>query len=124
MLLRGNSRSISPIPATSASMDVFSPRSIDSYYLLPFWNLFLTYIFSSTRVVIPVNLFNCTAPSLTSLELKYCDISRKSSLLKGLRTLKIHGPSTEARPGLEDWLDALNGMPQRFSLKMPPHLHH
>ena len=36
-------------------------------------SLFLTYIFSSTRVVIRVNLFNCTAPSLTSLELKYCD---------------------------------------------------
>ena len=73
-------------------------------------------IFLQTRIVIPINLFNCTAPSLTSLELKYCDICWKSPLLKGLRTLKIHGPSTEARPGLDDWLNALNGMPQLETL--------
>jgi hypothetical protein len=69
-----------------------------------------------TRLIIPVNLFNCTAPSLTSLKLKSCDISWKSPLLKGLQTLEIHWPSTEARPALEDWLGALKKMPQLKTL--------
>ena len=72
--------------------------------------------FALAQVVIPVNLFNCTAPSLTSLELENCNISWKSPLLKGLRTLKILRPSTEARPKLEDWLGALNEMPQLETL--------
>ncbi|KAF8481684.1 hypothetical protein DFH94DRAFT_732388 [Russula ochroleuca] len=71
---------------------------------------------SSVEVVIPVNIFNCTAPSLTSLELLGCDISWKSPLLKRLRTLRIYRRSTEARPRLEDWLDALNEMPQLETL--------
>jgi hypothetical protein len=36
-------------------------------------------------VTIPDNFLNCTAPKLTTLRLKNCDISWKSSLLKGLR---------------------------------------
>ncbi|KAF8481691.1 hypothetical protein DFH94DRAFT_825642 [Russula ochroleuca] len=68
------------------------------------------------QVVIPINLFNGTVPSLTSLELENCNISWKSPLLKGLRTLKIFSPSTEARPKVEDWLGALNEMPQLETL--------
>lgn len=71
---------------------------------------------SRVRVVIPDNLFNCTAPSLTSLKLEGCDISWKSPLLKCLQTLEILKPSTEARPELEDWLDALNQMPHLKTL--------
>ena len=72
--------------------------------------------FGLPQAVIPVNLFNCTAPNLSSLVLDGCDISWKSPLLKGLRTLRIVGPSTNARPKLEDWLDALNEMPQLKTL--------
>ena len=68
------------------------------------------------QAVIPVNLFNCTVPNLTSLVLDSCDISWKSPLLKGLRTLRIVWPSMNARPKLEDWLDALNEMPQLKTL--------
>ena len=70
----------------------------------------------SAHVVIPVNLFNFTAPSLTSLELEGCDISWKLSVLKGLEFLQVLRPSTEARPELEDWLDSLNGMPRLKTL--------
>ena len=65
----------------------------------------------SSQIVIPANLFNCTTPSLSSLELENCDISWKSPLLKGLRTLEILRLSTEARPKLEDWLATLDEMP-------------
>ena len=70
----------------------------------------------SAHVVIPVNLFNFTAPSLTSLELEGCDISWKSRLFKGLESLQVLRPSTEARPELEDWLDFLNEMPRLKTL--------
>jgi hypothetical protein len=76
-------------------------------------------------VTIPDNFLNCTAPKLTTLRLKNCDISWKSSLLKGLRNLQIFGLSTEARPNLEDWLDALNEMPKLkkcYPFNTPPHL--
>jgi len=53
--------------------------------------------------------FNSTAPNITSLELHGCSLSRMMPL-KGLRTLKITKPSS--RMTLEDWLDALNEMPQ------------
>ena len=75
---------------------------------------------ASAKVVIPIDLFNCTAPSLTSLELKSCDISWKSPLLKRLRSLEILRLSTEARPTLEDWLGALNEMPQLETLIRHP----
>jgi hypothetical protein len=70
----------------------------------------------SMQAIIPVNLFNYTTPSLTSLELKDCDISWKSPLFKGLQTLEIRRSSAEAGPKLEDWLDALNEMPQLETL--------
>ena len=70
------------------------------------------------HVIIPDNLFNCTAPSLTTLKLVRCDIGWKSSLLKGLRILEIFDPSTNARPELDDWLDALNEMPQLKELSL------
>jgi hypothetical protein len=73
---------------------------------------------SSGQVVLPFNLFNCTTPSLTSLELEGCDVSWKSPLLKGLQSLEIRWPSAEARPKLEDWLDALNEMPQLKTLSL------
>jgi hypothetical protein len=61
---------------------------------------------------IPDNL-NCTSPNLTSLQLTDYHISWKSPLIRGLRNLQIRlGYSLEARPELEDWLDALNEMPQ------------
>jgi hypothetical protein len=60
---------------------------------------------------IPGALFNNTAPKLTGLELYDCNISWRSPP-KGLRTLEIRGPSEKARPSLEDWLDALDEMPQ------------
>jgi F-box-like len=68
--------------------------------------------YSARPHVNPVNLFNCVAPRLTRLALENCDVSWKSPLLKGLRTLKISGSSPVTRPGLEDWLDALTEMPQ------------
>jgi hypothetical protein len=68
------------------------------------------------RDAIPVNLFNGTTPSLTSLELQSCDIGWKLPLLKGLKTLKICWIDPPARPKLEDWLDALDEMPQLESL--------
>ena len=71
-----------------------------------------------SRDVIPVNLFDCTSRSLTSLELQRCDISWKSPLLKGLQVLEIRWPSQEARPKLEAWLDALNEMPQLRTLSL------
>jgi hypothetical protein len=66
--------------------------------------------------IIPANLFNRTHPSLTSLELKSCNISWKSPLLKRLRTLEILRPSSDSRPELDDWLDVLNEMSQLETL--------
>ena len=71
---------------------------------------------SSSQFIIPVNLLNYTAPSLTSLKLDGCDISWKSPLLKCLQTLEIIMLSPEARPKLEVWLDALNEMPHLKTL--------
>ena len=75
-------------------------------------------IYGLPPAIIPDNLLNCTAPSLTSLELVNCDISWKSSLLKGLRILKIANLSAKAMPKLNDWLDALNEMPQLKELSL------
>ena len=80
---------------------------------------------SSDLITIPTNLFNRTAPNLTSLRIKRCNISWKSPLLRGLRTLKIIGPSGEARPELGNWLDALDEMPQLQTLVLvyaTPHI--
>ena len=72
----------------------------------------------SLYTTIPDNLFNCTAPSLTSLRLQNCDIGWKSPLFKGLRILKIHVLTEEARPELNYWLDALNEIPQLKELSL------
>ncbi|KAI0266587.1 hypothetical protein BGY98DRAFT_1029990 [Russula aff. rugulosa BPL654] len=55
---------------------------------------------------------------LTSLRLQNCDIGWKSPLFKGLRILKIHVLSEEARPELNYWLDALNEIPQLKELSL------
>jgi len=66
--------------------------------------------------VIPATFLNNTASKLAGLELCRCNISWKSPLLKGLRSLEIWDPSKKARPPLEDWLDALDEMPQLEAL--------
>jgi len=71
--------------------------------------------------IIPNNIFNGTTPSLTSLKLERYIISWKSPLLKGLQTLEILDLSDlveEGRPELNDWLDALNEMPQLKELSL------
>ena len=68
--------------------------------------------------IIPDNLFNCTAPSLTTLQLMGYDIDWKSPLLKGLRILEVLDLSARARPELNDWLDALNEMSQLKELSL------
>ena len=67
---------------------------------------------------IPDNLFNRNIPSLTHLELESCNIIWMSPILKHLRSLHIRKLSTEARPKLDDWLDALNEMPQLEELSL------
>jgi hypothetical protein len=91
------------------------PRLSSSAPTLEFLSLFQIYELPAT---IPDNFLNYTAPNLTSLELEDCDISWKSPLLKGLRNLQILGLSLEARPNLEDWLDALNEMPKLKTLSL------
>jgi hypothetical protein len=73
---------------------------------------------SSPQAIIPNNLFNRTTPSLTNLELEGCDIIWMSPFLKGLRSLQMIKLSIDARPKLEDWLDALNEMPQLEELSL------
>jgi hypothetical protein len=51
-------------------------------------------------------------PRLSSLELRNCNISWKSPLLKGLRIFEMRLPSMTAIPSLSVWLDALDEMPQ------------
>jgi hypothetical protein len=70
------------------------------------------------EVTIPETLFGGTTPRLSSLELRNCDISWESPLLKGLRYLDIRLPSTNARPSLAVWLDALGEMPQLMLLTL------
>jgi hypothetical protein len=59
---------------------------------------------------VPDSLFGGTTPRLSCLKLCNCNISWKSPLLKGLKSLKIH--SSSERPGLAVWMDALNEMPR------------
>jgi hypothetical protein len=81
-------------------------------------SLSLLHTASPGSKAIPSSLFNCSTPSLTSLELQCCDISWKSPLLrlKGLQALEIHDIWTT--PELEDWLDALNEMSQLKTLSL------
>ena len=66
----------------------------------------------SRASVVPDTLFDGTAPKLSSLRLSNCDISWKSSLLKGLKTLEIRRSPTAVMPHLTVWLGALEEMPQ------------
>ena len=65
---------------------------------------------------IPDTLFDGSTPRLSWLKLCKCNISWRSPLLKGLKYLEISTLSTNARPNLAVWLDALDEMSQ---LKTP-----
>jgi hypothetical protein len=71
-----------------------------------------------TRVSVPDTLFDGIAPRLSRLELRDCDISWKSPLLKGLRYLKISNMAADTRRSLSVWLDALDEMPQLKTLTL------
>ena len=72
-----------------------------------------------SRVAVPETLFGGTTPRLSNLELSNCDISWKSSLLKGLKFLQIRSLSPNStRPSLPVWLDALNEMQQLEALTL------
>jgi hypothetical protein len=68
-------------------------------------------------VFVPNTLFDGITPRLSRLELRNCDFSWKSPLLKGLKNLEIRKP-TDARPSLSLWLDALDEMPQLSTLTL------
>jgi hypothetical protein len=70
------------------------------------------------RVFVPDTLFDGTTPRLSCLELRNCDISWKSPLLKGLRHLEIRKLTANARQSLSVWLDALDEMPQLKTLTL------
>ncbi|KAH8987711.1 hypothetical protein EDB86DRAFT_2084659 [Lactarius hatsudake] len=64
------------------------------------------------RASVADTLFNGSTPRLSRLVLWHCDISWKSPLFRGLKNLKIYTLSTDARPRLSVWLDALEEIPQ------------
>ena len=101
---------------SSGRLQTTLDRLVSSAPTLEFLSLSHNYAYGLPPAVIPINLFNNTAPRLTSVKLEKCDISWKLPLFKRLRNLKIIRPSTEARPKLEDWLGALNEMPQLETL--------
>ncbi|KAI9444553.1 hypothetical protein H4582DRAFT_1909704 [Lactarius indigo] len=68
------------------------------------------------RPSVPDPLFGGSTPRLSRLELRDCDISWKSPLLRGLKHLMIHTLSADARPSLSVWLNALDEMPQLQTL--------
>jgi hypothetical protein len=70
----------------------------------------------SEDLFIPDNLFDGCTPRLSCLELRNCDISWKSPLLKGLQHLKIITPTE--RPKLAVWLDALSELRQLKALTL------
>jgi hypothetical protein len=70
------------------------------------------------QFLIPATLFAGSTPRFSWLELRKCDISWRSPLLKGLKYLQIFTPSTNTRPNLAVWLDALDEMPQLTALTL------
>ncbi|KAN0132878.1 hypothetical protein V8E53_009243, partial [Lactarius tabidus] len=70
------------------------------------------------HIVVPATLFNGSARRLSHLKLRNCEISWKSPLLRGLRSLEFLSPPTKARPKLTAWLDAVNEMPQLKTLAL------
>jgi hypothetical protein len=93
---------VSPAPTLESLCLRYRPRGDDP----PLYTIFSN------------NLFNCTAPSLTALELERCDIDWKLPLLKGLRTLKIDETYGKTRSAFNDWLDALTEMSQLKQLSL------
>jgi hypothetical protein len=87
---------VSPAPALE-TLSLFSER------LLQPWG-------QPLQPDIPETLFGGATPRLSCLQLRNCNISWKSPLLKGLRILEIGSPMT-GLPSLPDWLDALDEMP-------------
>ncbi|KAH8992346.1 hypothetical protein EDB92DRAFT_1778722, partial [Lactarius akahatsu] len=73
-------------------------------------------IFGRPLIPVPVTLFDGSTPRLSRLELRYCDISWKSPLFRGLKQLKTSRLSAGARPKLSFWLDALEEIPQLKTL--------
>jgi len=69
-----------------------------------------------SNATIPHALFDGTAPRLSRLQLDHCDISWTSPLFKSLRNLELRMLSQPARPSLEEWLDAMEQMPQLDAL--------
>ena len=65
---------------------------------------------------LPDTLFNGITPRLSRLELRDCDISWKSPVLRSLTHLEISSPSRSARPELVTWLDTLEEMSQLKAL--------
>ncbi|KAH9161217.1 hypothetical protein EDB89DRAFT_1276081 [Lactarius sanguifluus] len=61
-------------------------------------------------------LFDGFTPRLSRLDLRDCDISWRSPLLRGLKHLNVRTPSEDARLSLSAWLDALDEMPQLETL--------
>ncbi|KAH9170608.1 hypothetical protein EDB89DRAFT_1276058 [Lactarius sanguifluus] len=68
------------------------------------------------RATVADTLFNGSTPRLSRLDLQDCDVSWKSPLFRGLKHLKIYTLSTDARPRLSVWLDALEEIPQLKTL--------
>jgi hypothetical protein len=62
------------------------------------------------RTIVPLNLFDGSAPRLSRLQIDHCDIGWTSPLFRGLRILDIQNLSLGARPRLGDWLDAMDEM--------------
>ena len=62
---------------------------------------------------IPYGFFDGTTPRLSRLQLDHCNISWSSLLFKTLQVLELYQLS---RPSLEEWLDAMEQMPQLETL--------
>ncbi|KAN0137114.1 hypothetical protein V8E53_005111 [Lactarius tabidus] len=73
---------------------------------------------SEIRAFVPDTLFDGNTPRLSRLELRNCDISWKSPLLKCLRYLEIRKLTANARPNLSVWLDALGEMQRLKTLTL------
>ena len=69
-------------------------------------------------LLIPDTLFDGSAPGLSHLVLRNCNISWNSPFIKGLKHLEIVRPSINARPELSVWLGALDQMPQLETLTL------
>ena len=69
-------------------------------------------------IPVPDTLFDGSAPGLSYLALRNCNISWNSPLIKGLKHLEILRPSVNARPELSVWLGTLGQMTQLKTLTL------